>query len=596
LINLAGSSKDGAVDLLLPELNMNLKNMKVGTRLALGYALVLTLLGIIVGFGLLKMQQMQDRLSLITDVNNVQITLVGSMRDGVGGRMIALRNLAILTDTGKMTLESQRIRALEAGYAETKAKLGKTFETPFTTPEEKALFAKLEEQERAVMPLMAEAEKLGLANKFEETNDLLMNKVAPLQATWLDTMNALARWEVKLNEDAALEAREAYAAAVRLMLGLAAVAFAVGIGAAVMITRTLLKQLGGEPNQAAQVAARIAAGDLTVDVPVKSNDRDSLMLAMRNMRDKLSAIVAEVRSGTDTIATAAGEVSAGNLDLSSRTEQQASSLEETASSMEELTSTVRQNAENAHQANAMAVSASEAALKGGQVVAQVVDTMGAINGSARKIVDIIAVIDGIAFQTNILALNAAVEAARAGEQGRGFAVVAGEVRNLAHRSAAAAKEIKVLIDDSVQKVEIGTSLVGDAGATMDDIVGRVKGVTDIMAEISAAGREQSSGIEQVNQAITQMDEVTQQNAALVEQASAASQAMQEQAAKLSELVGIFTLAGTGAAARPAPAHASARPAARRAPQALPAAKPAPLKPQARKVPVAASAEPEWEEF
>jgi methyl-accepting chemotaxis protein len=264
--------------------------------------------------------------------------------------------------------------------------------------------------------------------------------------------------------------------------------------------------------------------------------------------------------------------------------------------MEELTSTVRQNAENAHQANAMAVSASEAALKGGQVVAQVVDTMGAINGSARKIVDIIAVIDGIAFQTNILALNAAVEAARAGEQGRGFAVVAGEVRNLAHRSAAAAKEIKVLIDDSVQKVEVGTSLVGDAGATMDDIVGRVKGVTDIMAEISAAGREQSSGIEQVNQAITQMDEVTQQNAALVEQASAASQAMQEQAAKLSELVGIFTLADTGAAARPAPAHAVARPAARRAPQALPAAKREPLKPEARKVAAAAGAEPEWEEF
>jgi methyl-accepting chemotaxis protein len=331
-------------------------------------------------------------------------------------------------------------------------------------------------------------------------------------------------------------------------------------------------------------------------VPVKPGDQDSLMVAMRDMRDKLTAIVTEVRSGTDTIATAAGQVSAGNLDLSSRTEEQASSLEETASSLEELTSTVRQNADNAQQANAMALSASEAAVSGGQVVAHVVDTMASINESAKKIVDIIAVIDGIAFQTNILALNAAVEAARAGEQGRGFAVVAGEVRNLAHRAGSAAKEIKTLIDASVDKVAVGSGLVGEAGAAMDNIVGRVKGVTDVMAEISAASREQSTGIDQVNQAVAQMDEVTQQNAALVEEASAASQAMQEQAARLAQLVGVFTLAGDAAnhaAARPQPQVRTqlARPAA----HAVAAPAPATRRPAA-KVAVAAGANTDWEEF
>jgi methyl-accepting chemotaxis protein len=528
---------------------MNLKNMKVGTRLSLGYALVLCLLAVTVGIGMLKMREMQARTSTITDINNVQIGLVAKMQDSVSDRMIALRNLAILTDVDKMNTEARHIRELEAIYTDNKTKLAKTFEDPATTPEEKAFLTKLQEQEGAALPLMTEAEKLGLANKMEETNDLLMNKVAPFQAAWLDTMNQLARWEEKLNTDAASDAAKAYRTAVTLMLVLTAIAIAAGIGAATLVTRALLKQLGGEPGQAAEIAARIAAGDLSVEVPVKPGDHDSMMLAMRNMRDKLAAIVAEVRTGTDTIATAASQVSAGNLDLSSRTEQQAGALEETASSMEELTSTVRQNADNAQQANGMAASASEAAQQGGRIVAEVVGTMGAITESAKKIVDIIGVIDGIAFQTNILALNAAVEAARAGEQGRGFAVVAGEVRNLAHRAGSAAKEIKLLIDDSVEKIGTGSSLVNQAGSTMDDIVTRVKGVTDVMAEISAASREQSSGIEQVNRAIAQMDEVTQQNAALVEEASAASQAMQEQAGKLAGLVGTFRLAAGAAPGR-----------------------------------------------
>ncbi|QBI04822.1 methyl-accepting chemotaxis protein [Pseudoduganella albidiflava] len=573
--------------------------MKVGTRLAVGYAIVLVLLWVIVGAGLLKMRDMQTRITKITEFNNTQIRQLNSARDSVTDRMIALRNLALLTDENAMRPEVERLRKQEALYAGEMGKVVKSLEDPSTGPKEKALMATIVEQERMAMPLMAAAEKLGVANQAEETTTMLMEKVRPVQRVWLNTIDELIKLEEALNEEEADEAAAAYQTAVRLMLILAVLAMAVGIAAAVMVTRTLLKQLGGEPNEAAGIATRIAEGDLTVDVPVKAGDTASMMFAMRNMRDKLAAIVAEVRTGTDTIATAAAEVSAGNQDLSSRTEEQASSLEETASSMEELTSTVRQNAENAQQASAMAASASSVAAQGGSVVAQVVDTMGAIDASAKKIVDIISVIDGIAFQTNILALNAAVEAARAGEQGRGFAVVAGEVRNLAHRSASAAKEIKALIDDSVEKVGVGTQLVGQAGATMNEVVGSVQRVTDIMAEISSASREQSSGIDQVNVAITQMDEVTQQNAALVEEASAASEAMQEQARRLAELVGTFTLA-QGTAPAPAarkaitPAKVAAKPAA--LPSAVKRPAVAKAAPVSRKAPVTAGSESDWEEF
>ncbi|MGJ7493405.1 methyl-accepting chemotaxis protein [Variovorax sp. ZT4R33] len=285
---------------------------------------------------------------------------------------------------------------------------------------------------------------------------------------------------------------------------------------------------------------RIGDGDLSQ--PLASPRRDeigAITRAVEAMRDALVRVVSEVRQGTDTIATASSQIASGNQNLSSRTEEQASSLEQTAASMEELTSTVKQNADNARQANQLAASASEVAMRGGSVVAQVVDTMSAINASSKKIVDIIGVIDGIAFQTNILALNAAVEAARAGEQGRGFAVVASEVRSLAQRSAAAAKEIKVLIDDSVGKVGAGSQQVAEAGKTMEEIVASVKRVTDIMGEISSASQEQTSGIEQINQAITQMDQVTQQNAALVEEAAAAAASLQEQAGQLVQAVGVF---------------------------------------------------------
>ncbi|MHB1176586.1 MAG: methyl-accepting chemotaxis protein [Sulfuriferula sp.] len=327
-------------------------------------------------------------------------------------------------------------------------------------------------------------------------------------------------------------------------LVLVIVAVVVGAGIVFWLIRHIMQQLGGEPAYAVEVAHAISTGDFSKDIAIARGDTTSLLFTMNAMRENLTVTIGDIRQSTETIAVASRQIATGNADLSGRTESQASSLEETASSMEELTSTVRQNAENARQANQLVVSAADVAVKGGKVVGQVVDTMSSIKDSSRKIADIISVIDGIAFQTNILALNAAVEAARAGEQGRGFAVVAAEVRNLAQRSAGAAKEIKSLIEDSVDKVDVGGKLVDEAGKTMEEIVNSVKRVTDIMSEIAAASQEQSSGIEQVNQAVGQMDEATQQNAALVEQAAAAAESLQDQAAKLAQAVSVFKLSGS----------------------------------------------------
>jgi methyl-accepting chemotaxis protein len=373
---------------------------------------------------------------------------------------------------------------------------------------------------------------------------------------------------------------------------LVAIMLAAGLG--FWVSRSILRQLGGEPQYATEIAREIAAGNLAVTIDSRGGDQANLLGAMREMRDSLARIVGQVRSGSESIATASSQIAQGNQDLSSRTEEQASSLQQTAASMEELGSTVKQNADNARQANQLAQGASEVATRGGQVVAQVVDTMRGIQTSSQKIADIIGTIDGIAFQTNILALNAAVEAARAGEQGRGFAVVAAEVRSLAQRSAEAAKEIKSLITDSVERVAAGSGLVDQAGSTMEEVVSAIRRVTDIMSEISAASAEQSQGVGQVGDSVSQMDKVTQQNAALVEESAAAADSLRQQAEALVQAVAVFRLAH-GEAARSTPSRALPRPAKpASAPRATPA-KPQSAAPRAQ--PAAAPvADEAWASF
>ncbi len=385
-----------------------------------------------------------------------------------------------------------------------------------------------------------------LANEIDAANQILVQKIRPLFEPARNSIGALAQ----LQMDVAKKEYELAHSRSAIIGKLAIAAIVIGLCLAVWVGFVLIRSITRPLDTAVKLARAVAEGDLTQRIEVHSADEiGQLMQALKDMTESLVRVVGQVRIGVDTVATASTQIAAGNLDLSSRTEEQASSLEETASSMEQLTSTVKQNAESAHQANQLVVSTADIAVKGGQVVGQVVDTMASIKDSSRKIADIIGVIDGIAFQTNILALNAAVEAARAGEQGRGFAVVATEVRNLAQRSASAAKEIKTLIDDSVDKVDAGSQLVDDAGKTMGEIVNSVKRVTDIMSEIAAASQEQSSGIDQVNQAIAQMDDVTQQNAALVEQAAAASESLQDQAGQLAQTVSVFKMDGLARSTR-----------------------------------------------
>jgi methyl-accepting chemotaxis protein len=440
-----------------------------------------------------------------------------------------------------LTKDAKDLEYVETRATEQLAKLSEQttqYGTFVSEPREKELYPEIQKSVAAFVALHERMVALSREGKKEEAEKLMKEESTPIYRKTISQIEEL----IDMNNNGANESNTAadrtYVDS-RLAIG-SAVALCILCG--FILSWWLARQVSRPLNKALAVARQVAEGDLSAEIESSGKDETGQLLdALKTMNQNLQKIVCEVRLGTDTITTASSEIASGNMDLSSRTEQQAGALEETASAMEEMTSTVRQNADNARQANQLAVSASAIAQAGGNVVGQVVETMGAINDSSRKIVEIISVIDSIAFQTNILALNAAVEAARAGEQGRGFAVVAAEVRTLAQRSAAAAHEIKALIDDSVSKVDSGSKLVNEAGATMSQVVSSVKQVSDIVAEITAASEEQRQGIDQINTAITHMDETTQQNAALVEEAAAAANSLQDQATQLSRTVSIFKL-------------------------------------------------------
>jgi methyl-accepting chemotaxis protein len=577
------------------EKTMRQSTQTIGARLAMGSGITFILMAVLAGLAINRVGSIDQTLSLVSDVNNVKQRHAINFRGSVHDRAIAVRDVVLAPDAAAIQAQVNKIKTLDDNYQRSAGPLDALFAGPVTA-EEKSALAAIKETERRVQPLIGKVIELRSADKLPEASSLLAQQAAPAFVDWLASVNKLIDLEEKMSQDATAGARALTSSFFTWMVVLCAIAIAAGGASAWYIGRGLLRQLGGQPDYAANIVKSIAAGDLSVPIETAADDQGSLLFAMKGMRDSLVEIVAQVRAGTETIATASSEIAAGNGDLSARTERQAGTLEETASSMEELTGTVRQNADNARQANVLAESASEVAVRGGAVVAQVVETMASINESSKRIVDIIGVIDGIAFQTNILALNAAVEAARAGEQGRGFAVVATEVRSLAQRSASAASEIKALIGSSVDRVEAGARLVDEAGATMGEIVSSVKRVTDIMAEISHASQEQSTGIGSVNRAVGEMDEATQQNAALVEQAASAAASLQSEAQTLAAVVSVFKLDPVHAHAH-APVTAPARRLAAPAPAPKPAARKA-ASPAARPArPSAPSkANEEWETF
>jgi methyl-accepting chemotaxis protein-1 (serine sensor receptor) len=562
------------------------KNLSIKARLIFILIIMSVLLLAIGIIGLSGMSKTEAGLRTVYEDRTVPLGQMGRIESMLLQNRLAIA-VALVTPTPAVIGDSTGI--VENNIAEI-GKIWEAYMATTLTPEEKVLADKFAEDRKA---FVADGLKPTLAalraNDIAAARQLVVDKVRPLYQPVGVAIKALD----ELQLDVAKQEYELAVSRSKSSRTLALAAITIGLGLAAWLGFLLIRAITRPLDAAVKFARSVAEGDLTQRIEVHSTDEvGQLMQALKDMNDNLVNVVGQVRTGTDTISTASSQIAAGNLDLSSRTEQQASSLEETASSMEELTSTVKQNAENARQANQMVVSTADVAIKGGQVVGQVVDTMASIKDSSRKIADIIGVIDSIAFQTNILALNAAVEAARAGEQGRGFAVVASEVRNLAQRSAGAAKEIKSLIEDSVSQVDAGGKLVDEAGKTMGEIVTSVKRVTDIMSEIAAASQEQSAGIEQVNQAITQMDDVTQQNAALVEEAAAASASLQDQAGNLAQVVSVFKLDGASYSVRPATSVRQSTT------TALPKHRTAPARAMTspKKLAVAGGGSEEWEEF
>ncbi|WP_420105973.1 methyl-accepting chemotaxis protein [Herbaspirillum huttiense] len=586
---------------------MNIKNIKISARLAACFGILVAVMCLIAGVGMQSLHSISKASRIVVEDRYVKIALVMEIRENVNSAARNLRNAML----GRNPDEAKRYLDRGAANSAKTTESMNQIEKLISTPRGKELFKAIQDARATYSTSRDKLRELILQQKKEEATEVLFNEVIPKQDRYFDVLNDFVAFQRTLMDESVAEGQQTSDSAIALMLELSAVAILLCVLAAWWVTRSITRPL----NEAVDVASAVAQGDLTVQIGETTRDETGKLLAsLKAMNQNLHRIVSEVRTGSDTINTASSEIASGNLDLSSRTEEQAGALEETASAMEELTSTVKQNADNARQANSLAATASDVAVQGGSVVGQVVQTMGEINEASRKIVDIISVIDGIAFQTNILALNAAVEAARAGEQGRGFAVVASEVRTLAQRSASAAKEIKALIDDSVSRVDNGSRLVEQAGATMSEVVASVRRVTDVVAEISAASNEQSDGIEQINHAIVQMDEVTQQNAALVEQAAAAAQSLQEQSGRLVETVSIFKLSSQETpraqpARKPVPPKASSKPVAAApaapakaavaapvpAPKALPAKPAAPASAKAGSKAMAAD-DGDWEQF
>ncbi|MFO1193348.1 MAG: methyl-accepting chemotaxis protein [Rhodoferax sp.] len=517
---------------------MRFTDYKIRTWLAGAFGLLVLLSVLSGGLALRQLAGIQANLEVIVKENNVKIRLNNSLSESVHIVSRVMRTVALLEDKAAKDREMTKILKARADYAR---HWDEMLKFPAST-EGQALRQKIGTARDTALPLNNKVLETDAAGKKAEAVAFLMSDAAPATERWQQAIDEYLVYQEKNNEQEYMQGQQDYTTARTMLIVSSLVTVLVAVALGIVITRGIVGALGAEPGQAAQLAQQVAAGDLSSSIPLRGGDTQSMMAQLKLMQDSLSRVVLNVRQNADSVATASAQIAQGNTDLSSRTEEQASALEQTAASMEQLGSTVRQNADNARQGNQLAQNASTVAVRGGEVVGQVVDTMKGINEASRKIADIIGVIDGIAFQTNILALNAAVEAARAGEQGRGFAVVASEVRSLAGRSAEAAKEIKSLISDSVQRVEQGTALVDQAGATMTEVVAAIRRVTDIMGEISAASSEQSQGVAQVGEAVTQMDQATQQNAALVEESAAAAESLKAQAQQLVQAVAVFKLA------------------------------------------------------